>query len=445
MAMTDFTIIRRSLGSRPLGTITTILTVAVAVALLIVLLAMRDAGKRAFDRGGGNMHLFVAAGGVDPMAALLQGVFYTRLPQKSLTWAEFEQFKSRYPLEWAIPTQQGDSYQGFPVLATTPEFFSQFTPTPDGTWSFRAGRAFEGDFEVVLGAQVARATGLGLGDKIFFTHGMGTAGAHIHAEHGLLVTGVLEPTGTSHDRALFTSLMSSWILHAQDRLERQNPHAHDHDHDGDGVADHSAEECTHGHAIATAADVTDAERLITGMLVRVAGRGGNATAALPMVFDAIRRDPRFTVAQPNQEINRLFVIVGNVNTLLVAMAVVVMVSSGISIMLALYSSMDQRRRQVAVLRVLGASQPRIFGLVLTESAILGLLGAAAGIALGIVGMHAVANVLRDRLGVVVEPMLPSVVVAAAVVSTVLLASIAGLIPAIMAYRTSVARNLRPIG
>jgi putative ABC transport system permease protein len=114
-------------------------------------------------------------------------------------------------------------------------------------------------------------------------------------------------------------------------------------------------------------------------------------------------------------------------------------------MLALYNSMEQRRRQIAVLRVLGCSRPRIFSLVLTESALLGILGAGLGLAVAHFGAIAVAAALRQRLGLVVEPVLGLDWAIGVVGATVVLAGLAGLIPAVMAYRTPVARNLRPIG
>src|SRR5262249_20833227 len=129
----------------------------------------------------------------------------------------------------------------------------------------------------------------------------------------------------------------------------------------------------------TRADLIDEDKKITGIYMRVVTPpGSNVSAVLPQVFDRLRKEPGITVASPSQEIRRLFGIVSNIDQILFAMAGVVMISSGIGIMLALYNSMEQRRRQIAVLRVLGCSRPRVFGLVLTESALLGLLGGAAG-------------------------------------------------------------------
>lgn len=422
MAMTDLTIITRSMTARLFSTLTTILTVAVAVGLMLLLLSLRKAGEEAFSRGSGNMHLLVSRES-SALVSVLNGIFYANAPQRPIDWAKYEQITSSYPLNWAIPTQLGDSYRGHPVMATTREFFTKFQPDQDRPWALRAGRYFDAPFEVVLGSSVARRTGLRLGEKIVLTHGIGQEG-HEHPEFQYEVVGILEPTGSSHDRALFTDLESTWIIHAHDRRLVNNPNA----------------------SRTTSADLTPADRLITGIYIALPTRDGSqVTAVLQQVFDMMRRDTSITVAQPGAETKKLFDIIRDMNLLFVGMAGVVMVSSGISIMLALYNSMEQRRRQIAVLRVLGCSRPRVSSLVLTESAMIGLLGAAAGIAAWAIGAQVAAAILKDLLGLVVTPRLDAATTLNVVMATIALASLAGIVPSIAAYRTPVARHLRPIG
>lgn len=431
--MSDFTIILRSMRARMFSTVTTVITAAVAVALMLVILSLKDAGRKAFDRGSGDMHLVVTAGGSSPMVAVLNCVFYANPPRSPLAWPQYEQLAKRAPWSYAIPTQQGDSYAGQPVMATSTDFFAKFKPNPGEDWQLAEGRFFETSFEIVVGAAAAKVTGLRVGEKIHLTHGikqsttLGDAakneGIHVHDEYTYTVVGVLEPTGGSHDRALFTDLKSTWIIHAHDRRVREKP----------GVT-------------TTEADLLDEDMKITGVYLRLITRGGSDTPAnLPQVFDSLRRDGSLTVAQPAQEIAGLFRIVSNIDKLFLGIAGVVMLSSGIAIMLALYNSMEQRRRQIAVLRVLGASQGRVFGLVVTESVLIGLLGAATGVLLAFVGANIGAGMLRQSLGLVINPSLPPVELVSVLVATVVLAAVAGMIPAAVAYRTSVARSLRPLG
>jgi putative ABC transport system permease protein len=451
--MTDWTIILRSMSSRLFSTITTIITVAVAVALLLVLVTMREAGSKAFERGCGDMHLLVTAED-SPLVSVLNAVFYANPPRRPLLWARYEQLLKQAPWKYAVPVQQGDSYGGQPVLATSEDFFTKFQPNVGEAWELREGRFFKANFEVVVGAAAARATGLKLNDRIHLTHGSGMsrgdgqAAPHVHEEFTYTVVGILKPTGGSHDRALLTSIESTWLIHAHERIEKEHGHEEHAAKPGEAAHDHAehADHDDHDEAPITPADLIDTDRKITGVYLRLVTREGSEVPAnLQQVFDQLRRDTTINVAAPFSEIRKLDIIVGNVNRLFVAVSLAVLLSSGVAIMLALYNSMEQRRRQIAVLRVLGASGGRIFGLVLTESALIGLIGACAGIALGFIGSVIAAGLMKDQLGLVVSPALSLPHILILLAGTVALASIAGIVPAATAYRTSVASHLRPIG
>ncbi len=428
--MTDGRIVLQSIRARPLSTGITAGMVAVAVALLLTLHALRESAQTAFLRGSGNTHLLVS-GDASPLAAVLNGIFYANPPQKALAWSTYEGIRDSFPWAWTIPTQQGDSYRGYPTLATTTEFFRKFEPTPGEPWVLADGRFFEGPWEIVLGSAAARGSGLRMGQKVFLTHGSsgsreGDHAGHVHTEFPFTVVGVLAPTGSAHDHALFTDLESSWILHAFDRREREAGH-------------------DHASARLTAADLTDDDRLVTGILLRVPTReGSSASAVLAQQYDTLRRMPGIVVAQPAQEVNRLFEIVGRVDGLFIAMAVVVLVSSAISLLLALYNSMNERSRQIAVLRVLGASQFRVFGLMVTESVAIGLLGGASGVVLALVGGVVGAGYIKDQVGLVIEPALDWRATVIVLGGTVVLAIAAGILPGLRAYRTPVAESLRPV-
>ncbi len=444
MAMNDWSIIGRSLKTRAVSTAITAASVGVAVSLMLVLLSLRHAGERAFASGSGNTHLVVSRDS-SPLTTVLNVLFYADPPGRFIEWSEYQRLTDSAPFDWTIPTQQGDSYKGLPVVGTTAEFFTSFRPHERDPWrlaSKRAGDAHEGrffdkPFEVVVGSTAADVTGLRIGDQIALTHGIarsrqgssssaGTAvEPHVHNEFAFTVVGVLRPSGSAHDRAVFTDLVASWVLHAHDRRKLEDP--------------------TNASLTTTPDDLTDTDRKITGILLRVATRPGmtDATASLQPVFNALRADQTITVAQPVQQIRTLFRIVSNVDRILVAMAAAVMISSGISILLALYNSMEQRKRQVAILRVLGCSRSRVFGLVLTESAVIGLIGAAAGVAMAFIGGRLATSALQERIGLVVEPSLPIELVLACSIGAVLLAAAAGAVPAVMAYRTEVWQQLRP--
>ncbi len=419
MALSDWNIVTRSMRSRWFSTALTVLTVAIACGLMTLLISMRSAGEDAFKRGTGNVQILISKE-PGPLASVLNSMFYAEAPGNPILYSQYEELVSSYPFAWTAPTQLGDSYHGSPVMGTTGAFFTSFKPAADMVWSLDDGVLFDAPFEVVVGADAAKTNNLHLGDSITLEHGTArTMGGHDHGEFDFTVVGILNPTATAHDRALFTSLDSSWILHAHDRRESQLEH---------GV--HTSID-----------DVIDDDRKITGIYASI----GERKAALMQVLGALRADPNWTVANPASTVGGLFKIVSNIDEVLLAMAIAVMFSSGISILVALYNSMEQRRRQIAVLRVLGATKMRVFNLVLTESAIIGLLGGAVGIGIALVAGTVVSGILQSRVGIVVNPSLPVDGYLMIVLATIALSCVAGVIPAMIAYRTPVVRSLRPVG
>ena len=420
MALTDIDIVMRSLRVRMFSTVTTVGLVGLAVALMLTILSMREAGRKAFERGTGNMHILVSAD-ASPLVSVLNSVFYARAPQRALDWSRFAEIAADPRIEWAIPVQQGDSFRGFPTMATTPELFTKFKPDAGVEWRLASGAFLRDTFDVVLGASAARETGVLLGDKVVIAHGIGEGG-HGHEQFVFRVAGILAPTGSAHDRAVFITLNATWMVHADEHRHAEN---------ADAVEP-------------TPENLTPAEKLITGAYLAVKGRAGSqAPPLVPVVYSDLRKDPALTVALPGQEIGKLFVIVSNIDRVFIALAAAVLLCSGAGVMLALYNSMEQRRRQIAVLRVLGASRARVFGLILSESALLGLAGAAAGVLMCLAGIAVTADVMKRQLGLVIDATIEPRMAVLVIAGTLVLACLAGVVPAWMGYRTSVARSLRP--
>ncbi|MEY3144226.1 MAG: hypothetical protein RLY21_2719 [Planctomycetota bacterium] len=428
--MSDLTIVLRSLAVRRFSTGVVIALVAISAGLLLAILSLRSAGERAFERGTGNAHLLVSRDG-SPLVSVLNGMFYANPPKAPIDEKKLGELRASFPWAMFVPTAIGDSYRNFPVIATTPEFFTKFEPVLDEPWKFAEGRAFDKNFEVVIGSAVARETRMPIGSKIVFTHGSHLSREgdgpqmepHVHEEYAFTVVGILEPTGAPHDRALFCSLESSWVMHAHDRFEREGK-----------------------HKLVTVEDLEEQDRVVTGVLLRLPSRvPGNAPPALVSQYDRLRRDGTITVALPANEVQRLFGIVASLDVLFIAMAAATLVSSAVAIMLSMMNSMGERRRQVAILRVLGASRGRIFWLVLTESTLVGLVGAAAGVAVCVVALFAATQWMLSAHGIVIAPQLDPRAAVIVAMGTTVLAAIAGIVPSVLAYRTSVARNLRPLG
>lgn len=424
MAMTDLAIVRRSLtgGGRWFATATTILTVGVAVGLLLVLIALRSAGEQSFARGTGNIHLIVSADS-SPLNSVLNAVFYAGAPSRKIPLQRLEKLRADPRIDWALPIVQGDNYKGFPTVASEPDYFQKFKPSPEAAWSFAQGKPFGKQQELVLGSEAAAKSGLKLGDKVVVTHGTDPNGTDLHTDFPFTVVGILAPTGTAHDRAVFMSLVSVWLMHAHDLREEA----------GDKEAP-------------TEANLRPEEKPLTGIYVHIRSRAGSETPpTLPQVFEELRKDASITVAQPADQVKKLFMIVSGVDRIIFALALAVLFSTAITIMLVLYQAMELRRRQVAVLRVLGASRVRVFMLALTEAAVIGIAACILGNVLAFAGSYAVAEGVHRQLGLTITPSLDARWLVSVAAGTVLLACLAGVVPAAVAYRTDVLRNLRPIG
>jgi putative ABC transport system permease protein len=193
-------------------------------------------------------------------------------------------------------------------------------------------------------------------------------------------------------------------------------------------------------------DLTAADRVVTGVLMRVPSRDNmSASPVLVAQYDRLRRDGSLTVALPANEVQRLFDIVASIDVLFIAIAGATVVSSAVAILLSMVNSMSERRRQVAILRVLGATRARIFWLVLTESTMIGLAGSASGVLVALMVLAFATQWMRVAHGLVIVPVLDARSAVFVAMATTVLAALAGLVPSILAYRTSVARNLRPLG
>lgn len=425
--MSDGRLISQSLTKRGLSTVVTALTVGVGVALMLSLLGLSESARTLFTRGTGNMHLLVTQ---EPSTtdSVLNSIYYANAPSQALNWDQFQAqtMQRRMPLEWAIPTQLGDSYQGLPVMATNAEFFERFEPVVGEPWAFAQGGAFTDAFDVVLGSAAAQRLGYQVGDTLQITHGYNPSGeaGHKHDRYTWTVRGILAPSGSLHDAAIFQTVEATWVIHAHDRrMIADGPDA----------------------PLTTVEDLQPHDRLVTAVYTRVATRPGRNASAMQEPIRLQLQSMGYTATSPSETIRQVLATVGNVEIVLIAMAGVVLVSSGLGILLALYNSMEQRRRQIAVLRVLGASKGRILRLVLLESAVIGFIGTAIGWALTIFGSAAVAGFLRDRLGFGIAPVLPLHLIGMVSAGSMLLAVLSGLVPAIRAYRVPVVRSLRPLG
>jgi putative ABC transport system permease protein len=460
----------RSLQQRALASSLTGLSMALGVALVVIVLVVHGVVERSFERGASLGYDIIVGAKGGKLQLVLNTVYHLSTPVENIPYSMLATLKSgEYAafVEEAIPYCLGDNYEGFRVVATTPRLF-EVEYGQGSTYRFSAGRNFAADgyFEAVLGATAAREAKLGVGDRFRPVHGVAeNEEGHEHDE--FKVVGVLEPTGTPNDRALFINIEGFYLLenHAKPDDDhaakskapaKDDDHDHDHeakskapakdddhdheakskapakddDHDHEAKSKAPAKDHDHDHAAESKAPakadhddhdheahapLPESQRELTAILVRT--KTPTAGIFLP------NRINEGNVAQavlPIREIRGLFdAIVGPIQLVLLVLTVLIVIVSGIGILVSIYNSMSERRREIAIMRALGADRGTVRSVVLLESILLSLAG--TGVAVGLFSFVPAEAALIPGL--------------------IVLATAVGYLPATAAYRTNVAEGL----
>jgi putative ABC transport system permease protein len=396
----------RYLWSRPLATALNLLLLALGLASMAFLLIARDQVDRAFERDLAGIDVVVGAKG-SPMQLILAGVFHLDVPPGNIPLAEAARLAQHPQVAQLIPLSLGDNLGGFRIVGTTHDY-----PAHYGA-QLAQGALWQVPLEAVLGAQVAQRTGLQVGQAFEGAHGLGSGGA-LHGETPYTVTGVLAPCGCVLDRLVLTATESVWRVH-------------DDMHAGSNMGEDERAEL---------AEALAEEREITLALIRY--RTPLAAVSFPRF---INQSTSLQAAAPAVEITRLLSMVGVGTQVLRVLAAVLIVVAGLSVFIALWSAVRERRSDLAMLRMLGAPPARVAALLLCEALWLALLACA----LGLLTAHALTALTGEMLmarhslaitgwqWVPGEAWVPVLAFGVAVV--------AALLPAISAYRVDVTQLL----
>lgn len=364
------------LRDRGLNTVLNIALLALAVATLVILLLFARQLETRFDRDAQGIDLVVGAKG-SPLQLILASIYQADVPTGNIPLSSIDVLRSQRTVAKVIPLAQGDNFRGYRIVGTEPAYPEHYGAT------LAEGELWSAPSEVVIGADVARGLGMALGQRFIGSHGLSAddqAQGHDHAP--FIVTGILAPSGSVVDRLILTSIESVWDVHG---IEHDDE---DHDHDGDGTPDHDADhhdEDDHDHGNARG-DHPEPE--VTALLVSYASP--LAAVQLP---GFINRQTNLQAAVPAVEITRLLGLVGLGLDAVRALAVLLMLTAGLSIFVALYTALRQREGDMAMLRVIGASRASIFAQMTFEGVALAAAGALLGLALGhgVIGLAA-ANI-----------------------------------------------------
>ncbi len=433
--------------NRRLTTILTVLSVALGVSLITGVLTLRDETEKRFVEEGQLYDLVVGAAG-SPLQLVLSSVYFMDTPTGNIAYEEYEHVRDHEAVNQAFPIGLGDTYQGYRIVGTTRELFDFFPEhvRDEPLFSLAEGRYFEDDFEAVIGSMVARRTGLGIGDTFVGTHGfmdMPDHLAHVHDDHPYEVVGILDATDSPNDRAIYTTLESVWKVHDHDH-EHDHDHGHDHghghghdhnhDHDHNNGHDHDVE--VQADPAGDSADLMADE--VTSVLVSL-----HTPAERFSLRQEFNDTLRAMAAIPVMEIWDLYEnLLGTIQGVLLAIGYLVVIIAALSILIGLYLSILQRKRDLAIMRALGASAPEIVGSVLIEAFLVTVLGIVSGWIIGNIVTWFIGIQLTWSYGLVIDAWgLPSAEMLTAFAAVAVVGILAGIVPAWQAYQTDVARDL----
>jgi len=240
----------RSLEQRRLSSMLTGLSIALGVALVVAVLVIYSVVENSFERSANGYNIIVGAKG-GKLQLVLNTVFHLSQPIENIPWSYYKEFtdgKFSSVVELAVPCCMGDNYQGYRVVGTTPDLFDKIEYAPGEPYTFSDGRNFDPDhfFEAVIGNMVARKTGLKVGDEFQPTHGVTTEEDQGHKHDAFQIVGVLAPTGTPNDRALFVNIEGFYLLDDHSKEGHGDEHEHQDDARAEGH-EHGEEDHDHAH------------------------------------------------------------------------------------------------------------------------------------------------------------------------------------------------------
>lgn len=397
--------------ARPLLNALTALGVAAGIALVVATGALTNAAQRSAQDTAGGYQLLVAAKG-SPVQAVLSTLFFVEAPTGNIPFEIYDRVRADQGVAVAVPFSFGDNYRGHFIVGTTDEYLKLLQTSTGRVPQFAGGHWPRAAFDVAVGAAAATATGLKIGDQFTAAHGfieLPKDLARHHDEHTYKVVGVLSPIDAPADRAIFTTLDTAWLVHDRPHVPLQP----------------------------TASPAKPSE--ITALLLH-----GKSYGDVARLSAQLSRRPDVQAVFPGRVATQIMGYLQRGQSVLTAMAWLAAGIATFAVMISLLAASIERRRQIAMLRAIGASRGIVFGVLAAEAGIIAGIGAIVGVLLGRLSAHLVAGQVSSRSGLHLAPAsfgLSDVTIA---LVALLLGMAAGAVPAYIACREDVARNLAPM-
>lgn len=409
-------LVTRSLRQHLFSTSITIACVALATGLMMSVFAINQQTYKAFTEGHGGFDAVLGARG-SATQLVLNSVFHLETSPGNIPWSLYMQIKEDPRVENAIPFALGDNYYGYRIVGTKPELFEIEYREGRIPELFDGGRMFdEMRREAVVGSFAARKTGLQVGDIFQPYHGLVFEEGTQHSEQ-FVVVGIMRPTNTPMDRVIWVPIEG--VFRMEGHVLRGTGEVYKPD-----AAQVIPDEHKEVSSVMLNLRTPQAGMQLTNTINR---QGDVATFAWPV--GAIMSD--------------LFQKIGWVSHVLTLVAYLIIVVSAASIMASIYNSINERRRDIAILRSLGARRNTVFAAIVSESSAIALLGTLGGYVVYSIILSIAMYIVREQTGVVLEVLVFHPVMLITPALMVVMGALAGIIPAIRAYSTDVATHLSP--
>jgi len=408
-----------SLANRRFTALLTVFAIALSVCLLLAVERVRSEARASFAStiSGTDLIVGARAGSIN---LLLYSVFRIGNATNNIRWDSFERIAQSPRVKWAIPISLGDSHRGYRVMGTSPTYFEHYHYGRGQGLQLAAGRTFAADpFEVVLGAEVAEALQYQLGEQIVLAHGVATVSLIQHDDKPFTVVGILQRTGTPVDRTLHIGLAGMEALH----VDWQS-----------GVPARGA-----GQISAAQARAMDLQpKAITAFLLGLNSK--IATFAVQREINEFRGEPLLAIL-PGVALQELWSLMGTAEKALLVVSAFVVLTGLIGMLTAILTSLNERRREMAILRSVGARPWHIAGLLVLEAFALALAGTLLGLALLYLGIALAQGAVQAHYGLYLPLALPSRYEWTLLGAILGAALLMGSVPAWRAYRQSLADGL----
>ena len=459
--MNLLTIAWKSLRQRRLASCLTALSVALGVALMVAVLVINGVITEMFTQSGTGYNLIIGPQG-SALQLVLSTVYRIEKPIENLPWRYYQEIAADERVELAVPVAFGDFTEegGFPIIGTTRDYFA-LGATNDQDFRIKGekGDYLQGKWDAIIGSAVARRNGWDLGTEFRMVHGGKDPNEYdVHDDH-FTVRGVLAPTGTPNDRSVFVNIEGFFLLDGHEKpvdeavtrmadfyaVEEEEVRAWYAD-DLEGISKEAGDgddQHHHDHS------VSDLQKEFTSILIRARPEPNSVlppdlsrAIVARQIAEEINQGFKAQATNPIVPMQRLLEnLVGNIRLALLYLTGLIIAVAGVSIFVSIYNSMSDRRREIAVMRALGARRQTVFSLILAESLLLCVGGGLAGILLGHGVVFAAAKIIESRSDLLINPLAFEPIELIVIPVTILLAGLVGFLPGMTAYRTDVASAL----